>query len=109
MYYRAADVFVLPSTISTEVFPIVLLEASASGLPMVVSDLDTFKCIVDDEYNGLFTKRKDEGNLADAIMYLLENQNVRERMGKNARKKVEDYSWEKVAEMTEKVYNEVIP
>ena len=109
LYYRAADVFVLPSTISTEVFPIVLLEASASSLPMVVSDLNTFKCIVDDEYNGLFTKRKDEGNLADAIMYLLENQNVRERMGKNARKKVEDYSWEKVAEMTEKVYNEVIP
>ena len=63
LYYRAADVFCLPSVIKSEVFPIVFLEASASGLPMVVSDLDTFKCIIDDGYNGLVTKRRDEKNL----------------------------------------------
>ena len=107
LYYRAGDVFVLPSTLNTEVFPIVLLEASASGLPMVVSDLDTFKCIIEDGYNGLFTKRGDEKSLADAIIYLLENEDAREKMGKNARKKVEDYSWEKIAEETEKVYEDV--
>lgn len=105
-YYRAADVFVLPS--HEEMFPMVLLEASASGLPMVVSDLDTLKCIIEEGYNGLFTKRGDEKNLADAIIYLLENEDVREKMGKNARKKVEDYSWERIAEETEKVYTEVI-
>ena len=108
LYYRAGDVFVLPSTLNTEVFPIVLLEASASGLPMVVSDLDTFKCIIEDGYNGLFTKRGDEKSLADAIIYLLENEDAREKMGKNARKKVEDYSWEKIAEETEKVYEDVL-
>lgn len=108
LYYKAADVFVLPSTMSTEVFPLVLLEASSSGLPMVVSDLDTFKCIIDEGYNGLFTKRGDENNLADAIIYLLENEDVREKMGKNARRKVEDYSWERIVEETEKVYKEVI-
>ena len=108
LYYAAADVFVLPSTVSMEVFPIVTLEASASGLPMVVSDLDTFKCIIEEGYNGLFTKRNDESNLADAIIYLLENEDVRKEMGKNARKKVDDYSWGKIAEETEKVYNEAI-
>ena len=108
LYYKAADIFCLPSTMSTEVFPIVLLEASVSGLPMVVSDLNTFKCIIEDGYNGLFTKRGDAKNLADAIIYLLQNGDVREEMRKNARKKVEDYSWEKIAKETEKVYERVI-
>jgi glycosyltransferase involved in cell wall biosynthesis len=46
--------------------------------------------------------------LAEKIIYLLENEDIREKMGKNARKKVEDYSWEKIAEMTEKVYEGLI-
>jgi glycosyltransferase involved in cell wall biosynthesis len=107
-YYEAADVFCLPSVMKSEVFPIVLLEASASGLPMVVSDLDTLKCIIEDGYNGIVTKRGDENDLAEKIIYLLENEDIREKMGKNARKKVEDYSWEKIAEMTEKVYEGLI-
>lgn len=108
LYYKAADVFVLPSTMNTEVFPLVLLEASASGLPMVVSDLDTFKCIIEDGYNGIVTKRRDENSLADAIIYLLTNEDIRKKMGKNARKKVEDYSWERITEETEKVYEMVM-
>ena len=104
LYYKAADVFCLPSTMKSEVFPIVLLEASASGLPMVISDLETLKCIIEDGYNGIVTKRGDENNLAGAIIYLLENEDVREKMGKNGRNKVEDYSWERIAEETEKVY-----
>lgn len=108
LYYRAADVFVLPSIMRKEVFPIVLLESSASGLPMVVSDLDTFKCIIERGYNGLFTKKGDEKNLADAIIYLLGNEEVREKMGKNARDKVEDYSWEKIAGKTERLYELVL-
>jgi glycosyltransferase involved in cell wall biosynthesis len=93
---------------STEVFPLVLLEASASGLPMVVSDLNTFKCIVEDGYNGLFTRRGDAKSLADAIIYLLENEDLRKKMGENVRKKIENYSWGKIAEMTEKVYAQLI-
>jgi len=107
-YYKSADVFCLPSVVGTEVFPVVLLEASAAGLPMVVSNLNTFKCIIEDGYNGLFTKRGDEKSLADAIIYLLENEEVRKEMGRNAREKVENYSWERIAEMTEKVYEQVI-
>lgn len=108
LYYKAANVFVLPSTMNTEVFPIVLLEASASGLPMVVSDLNTFKCIIEDGYNGLFTKRGDERNLADAIIHLLENKYIQKEMGEYARKKIENYSWKRVAEETEKVYREIV-
>jgi glycosyltransferase involved in cell wall biosynthesis len=108
LYYRAADVFCLPSTLNTEVFPIVLLEASASGLPMIVSDLDTFKCIIDEGYNGLFTKRGDEKNLAGTITHLLENKDMSVEMGRNAKKKAKNYSWARIAEETESVYKEAI-
>ena len=108
LYYNAADVFCLPSTMGTDVFPLVLLEASASGLPMVVSDLNTFRCILEEGYNGFLTERGNEKNLADAIIYLLENDDVREEMGENAWKKARDYSWKKVTEMTEGIYNEVL-
>ena len=108
LYYKASDVFVLPSIETFEVFPLVLLEASASGLPMVVSDLNTFKCIIEDGYNGMVTKRGDPKALADAIVHLLENEDVRRRMGENARRKAERYSWEKIAEMTEKLYEQVL-
>jgi glycosyltransferase involved in cell wall biosynthesis len=108
LYYKASDIFILPSIETFEVFPLVLLEASASGLPMVVSDLNTFKCIIEDGYNGVVTKRGDPKALADAIIYLLENKDLRKEMGENARKKVENYSWEKIAEITEKVYERVI-
>jgi len=106
VYYKSADVFVLPSFL--DVFPIALLEASVSGLPIVVSDLNALKCIIEDGYNGIVTKKGDENNLADAIIYLLENEDIREKLGKNARKKAEKYSWKKIAEETEKVYEALI-
>jgi len=108
LYYKAADIFVLPSIMTTEVFPLVLLEASASGLPMIVSDLKTFKCIIEDGWNGLFTKRDDYKSLADAIIYLLENEDLRKTMGRNAKEKVKAYSWEKIAEEYEKVYRKLV-
>lgn len=106
LYYKSSDLFVLPSF--SEGFGIVLLEASACGLPLVVSDLVVFKTIVEEGYNGLSAKVGDENDLADTIIYLLENEDIREKMGKNGRKKVEDYSWERIAGETEKVYEGLV-
>jgi glycosyltransferase involved in cell wall biosynthesis len=104
VYYKAADIFVLSSIVTSEVFPLTLLEASISGLPMVVSDLQTFRCIIEDGYNGFFTKVGYEQDLADTISYLVENDKVRTCIGENARKKAEEYTWEKIAEKTERFY-----
>ncbi len=108
LYYKAADAFVLPSTMNTEVFPRVFLEASAAKLPMIVSDLRTFRCIIEDGYNGIVTRRGDESELAQAIVGLLQNQPLRVEMGENARKKVENYSWDKIADQMENLYAGVI-
>lgn len=103
LYYRAADVFVLPST-GPELFGIVNLEAMACGIPIVASKIGGIPDIVKDGENGLLVPPRNSKVLADAIIYLLENEDIREKMGKNGREKVEDYSWEMIAEETEKVY-----
>ena len=108
LYYKAADVFCLPSTMSTESFGIVNLEAMACGVPIVASKIGGIPDAVKDGENGLLVPPRDPEKLADAIIYLLENENIRKKMGKNGREKVEDYSWERIAEMTEKVYKGVV-
>ena len=106
VYYKSADVFVLPSF--SESFGIVLLEASACGLPLVVSDLEVFRAIIEEGYNGLFTKTGDGKDFASKIIPLLKNEEERIRMGANAKEKVKDYSWEWIAEETEKIYEVVL-
>lgn len=108
LYYKSADIFCLPSTMSHESCGIVNLEAMACNVPIVASKIGGVPDVVKDGENGLLVPPKDSEALADAIIYLLENEDVRERMGKNGRKKVEDYSWDKNAKETEKVYKEVM-
>lgn len=107
LYYKAADVFCLPST-GTESFGNVNLEAMVCGVPIVASKIGGIPGVVKDGENGLLVPPRDTNALADAIIYLLENEDVRVKMGRNGRKKVENYSWEKIAEETEKVYLNVI-
>lgn len=108
LYYRAADVFCLPSTMSTESFGIVNLEAMACSIPIVASDIGGVPDVIKDGENGLLVPPSDLGSLADAIIYLLENKDVRKNMGKNGRKKAENYSWKMIADETEKVYGRYI-
>lgn len=105
-YYRAADVFVLPSY--EEIFGIVNLESMACGTPIVASKIGGIPDIVRDGENGLLVPPRDSKALADAIIYLMENKDIREKMGKNGKKKAKDYSWERIAEETEKVYLSLI-
>lgn len=102
IYYKSSDVLVLPSF--SECFPIVNLEAMACGIPIVASKIGGISDAVKDGENGLLVPSRDSNTLAEAIIYLLENKDVREKMGKNGRKKIEDYSWKRIADMTEKVY-----
>lgn len=109
-YYKSADLFVLTSR--HESFGNVLLEASASGLPIVASDIKSIRVIVHDTYNGLFAQIGDEIDFARKIVYLLENDDVRQEMGENARKISQSFSWDAstldLEEIFIKIYNDKI-
>jgi glycosyltransferase involved in cell wall biosynthesis len=89
--YASADVFAFPST--TDTFGNVIIEAQASGMPVVVSDSGGPKELVEDKTNGLVTKSRDVEDFTRAIRELIVDPELRERMGDCARQSVIDRSW----------------
>jgi len=89
--YASADVFVFPST--TDTFGNVVIEAQASGIPVIVSDTGGPKELVEDNVNGIVTKSRNVEDLARAIRELVTNDNKRSEMSQRARQSVIDRSW----------------
>lgn len=108
LYYKTSDVFVLPSTSSGESFGIVLLEAAAAGLPIVVSSLDAFKAFIRDGYNGLVADVGNTKSLAEQIIRILSDKELKKRISKNARVSVQDYSWHDIARRIEALYLQIL-
>ena len=100
--YQKADIFVLPSI--GEGMSLVMLEAMASGLPVVVSDVSGVRDAIEDGKEGLIVKKQKPSEIADRLEYLLANSEITRKMGANARKKAIEFSWEKVAKKTINVY-----
>lgn len=97
---RESDVFVFPSI--EEGSALVTYEAMASGLPSVVTY--NSGSIVRDEKDGFVIPIRDIKSLKDGIQYFYENPSEVKRMGKNARKHVEKYTWYNYGE---NLYNEL--
>ncbi len=104
--YNFADIFVLPSI--QEGQGIALLEAQATAKPVVAFNVGGIGEAVLDKETGLLTK-PDSNELADAIRKLLANESLRETMGSNGRKFVEDnFSWGICAQKMLQVYQEAL-
>ena len=89
--YASSDIFVFPST--TDTFGNVIIEAQASGLPVIVSDSGGPKELVDDQTNGLVTKSHDVEDFARAIRTLAADPARRQQMGSKARESVINRTW----------------
>lgn len=85
-WFQTFDVFVLPSR--WEGFGNVLIEAGAAGLPVVASNVGGIPEIIKDGENGYLTPVGDAEAIAGRVKILLNNLNIRRRMGVNARWKV---------------------
>lgn len=83
--YREADIFVFPSVDQSEAFGLVVLEAMASGLPVVASDLPGVRTLVRDCCTGFLFPRGDVNALKQSLMKLLKDRTLREQFGRNAR------------------------
>jgi N-acetyl-alpha-D-glucosaminyl L-malate synthase BshA len=101
-YMAVSDVFVLPSL--SESFGIVNLEAMASGLPIVATKVGGLPEIIKDGENGFLVEPKNPEELAEKVLSILGNNELRERITRNNKEKAKDYSWESVVEKLEEVY-----
>lgn len=108
LYFKAADIFSLPSTNLAESFGIVNLEAMAAGVPIVASNIGGIPDVVKHDENGLLAEPSNAQSLADEISRLLDDESLRNKMGANGLLKVQDYSWDKIAKRTEDLYRELL-
>jgi glycosyltransferase involved in cell wall biosynthesis len=103
--YKAACAFVLPSFM--ESLPLVLLEALASGLPVVATRVGGIPELISSS-EGILVAPGDVDGLSSSLLFLLENDAARIRMGQNARKKAESYSWRKIGQRTISLYAKLL-
>ena len=108
-WYRASDVFALPSVARSEAFGIVQLEAMASGLPVVNTRLDSGVPFVSvDGQTGITVPPMDPVALARAVDSLLSDPALRARLGGNARQRVrEHFTNDRMVERLRAVYRGV--
>ncbi len=104
------DVFVLPTWPYMEGLPRVVIEAMACGVPVVGTDVEgTNEAVVQDE-TGLLVPPKDAASLANAIMKLIDEPQLRTRFGENGRRRVEQvFDIAKHVSKVEKLYKELLP
>ncbi len=108
--YRRAHIFVLPANARAEAFGTVLLEAMASGLPCVTTEVGTgTSWVVQDGVTGLVVPPHDPEALAKAIRRLLEDRHLRLEMGKAARARVEsEFTQERMVQGVIGVYEALL-
>jgi D-inositol-3-phosphate glycosyltransferase len=106
-YYSAADVVVVPS--HYESFGMVALEAMACGTPVIASCVGGLKYTVLHEVTGLHVPVRDPDALAEELVRLLTDRALRERLGNQAIRFVQRYSWDVVAQEICRLYEELVP
>lgn len=101
-YMAASDVFVLPSL--SEGFPVTVVEAMASGLPIVATNIRGLPEIIKNGENGFLVKPESPIEIAEKVLLLLEDDELRERISRNNKGKAKEYSWEAIIGKLERVY-----
>ncbi len=106
-YYRAVDVHVFPSVDRTEAFGLVALEAAATGIPTIASDLPGVRGVVLHEQTGLLAAPGDTRELGSVLRRIFTEPRTRTRLGAAARCRAEqDFAWDRLMDRLEEVYRE---
>ena len=106
-YMAAADIFILPSY--REGFGSAVIEAAACELPAIVSRIYGLTDAVEEGKTGILFEAGDVDGITKAVGKLIDNRELRQRLGKNARKRVHDqYSESKVTEDLCQLYGKLL-
>jgi len=109
LFYQAVDIMVLPFTQPYYVIdpPLVLMESLASGVPIITTPVGAIKEIIFDGLNALHVPPRNSIALSEAITRLASDQELRSRLGEEARKTSVEYSFETVGTLLTKSYEDM--
>jgi phosphatidylinositol alpha-mannosyltransferase len=104
-YYSSADIFCAPAT-GAESFGIVLLEAMASGVPVVATEVPGYMSVLEPGRDSLTVRPKGWAELGATLVVLARDAELRARMGAYGHQKARRYAWDAVASQVIDVYEE---
>lgn len=104
--FASHDIFLFPSLM--EGLPSVLLEAMASGMPVITAETCGMPDVVEDGFNGLLVPPADARAIEEAVLRLAASSELRQSLGQAAQHTMARYTWERSALMLEKLFRRVI-
>ncbi len=105
--YNDAEIFVNASNIDNQ--PLSIIEAFASGLPVVTTGAGGIRDMVSDGITGLMVRCDDHAALADRVLSLLSDDELASRIASRAREECNNYSWAAVRNQWLTIYRELAP
>lgn len=110
--YASADIFVCPSITAKdgdqEGFGLVMLEAMASGLPVVASNSGGITQLIVDEVNGLLCKEKCVDEIADKVKNVLDNKELQNKIINNMKNTLREHDYEIISQKYIKIVEDVV-
>jgi phosphatidylinositol alpha-mannosyltransferase len=107
-FFKSVDLYVAPNT-GGESFGIILAEAMATGTPILASDLDAFRFVLEDGKWGRLFKTGDPSALAQSAIEMLDDPELLRRMAEESPKGAERFDWPVVARAIMDVYEYITP
>lgn len=108
-YHNMIDINVSASTEDSESFGVAVLEASACGKPVIVSNVGGLPEVVENEKTGFIVEKENPYSIADALNILLSNEQLRNQLGTNGRTKViKEYNWIDSVDKIIFIYNSIL-
>lgn len=107
LYYNTADICVFPAT-GGESFGIVLIEAMAAGKPVIAFDNPGYKSVLYPHAKDWLARNKNIDDLSEKLLALINDKNLRERLGKENLEEVDKYDYDVVCRKISAVYQQTI-
>ncbi len=102
----SADAYIAPQT-GGESFGIVLVEAMASGCPVIASDLAAFRLVLDDGRYGMHFANGDSAELARTVVQLFSDAELQQRLHQQGLERSDEFDWPAIADRVLRVYETV--